>query len=119
MHPRSKQPFAPFTIEEIESRLLMSVGVHLVETPITAAAITADSQLSNYKSYDLQVTVAAGDDWTSGDLKVSLTSGKLYVPPTDNGNTAQTPLWSSKPNLRFDTFVTAPNFGNPLLAVIK
>lgn len=104
-------------IEGLESRQLLagSVTAKLVEVPISAGAKSADSALNNYKSYDLQVTVTGDNDWASGDLKAVLTTGNFYVPGSGNSNTAQKNLWSIAANLEFDTFVTAPNYTNPVI----
>jgi hypothetical protein len=103
--------------ENLESRQLLSgtVTAKLVPVSIKSAAITADSNLNNYQTYDLQVTVTGDNDWASGDLKAVLSTGNFYVPSSSNSNTAQKGQWGAKPNLEFDTFVTAPNFDNPII----
>src|SRR3954463_9943361 len=101
--------------ESIESRTFLSVTPSFVEVPISAAAKTADSALNNYKTYNLKVTVGTGDDWSSGDLKATLSSGNFYTPSSSNSNSSQSALWSFKANIEFDTFVTSPNFASPTI----
>src|SRR5690349_4156914 len=87
-------------LEPIEPRRLLSVSTSWVEVPISASAKTADSTLSNYRTFDLRVSVTSGDDWVGGNMKVSLSSGRLYIPASSNSNGPQQSLWSSKPNLQ-------------------
>jgi len=105
------------SFESLEARQLLSgsVTAKLVPVAIKSAAKAADSTLNNYSTYDLQVTVTGDNDWASGDLKAVLSSGTFYAPASGNSNTAQKSQWASKPNLEFDTFVTAPNFDNPII----
>src|SRR5947207_542016 len=100
------------TIEPMEPRQLLTATPKLVPVAISSAAIAADSKLANYKTFDLQVTIAGTDDWASGDLKLTLSGGTFYV-PTGNSNVPQKSLFASKPNLQFDTFVSSPNFNSP------
>jgi hypothetical protein len=51
-----------FVVEPMEARQLLTITAAFVPVTISAAAITADSQLSNYKTFDLQVTVGSGDE---------------------------------------------------------
>lgn len=104
-------------LEALEGRQLLAgtVTPKLVAVPISSAALAADPNLSNYATYDLQVTVTGDADWATGDLKAVLTTGNFYSPPTSNGNQAQSGLWASKPNVEFDTFVTAPNYTNAII----
>jgi hypothetical protein len=102
-------------IQTLEDRRLMSMTASIVEVPISSAAKTADPALSNYKTLDLRVTVGSGDDWISGQLNVSLTSGNFYIPSSRNSKTAQPDSWADFPNLQFDTFVSSPNFETPTL----
>jgi uncharacterized protein (DUF2141 family) len=108
----STSPVVVSLFESMESRTLLSVTPKWVEVPISSAAKAADGNLNNYKTYDLQVTVSSGDNFASGDLKAQLTSGQFYIPSSSNDDVAQKSLWTSKPNLQFDTFVTTPNFGS-------
>ena len=94
----------------MESRRLLSITPSLVPVAISATAKTADPQLANDKSFDLKVTISSGDDWASGDLKLTLSGGTFYIPSSSNSNQAVPALWPSKPNIQFDTFVTGPNF---------
>jgi hypothetical protein len=84
---------------------------------ISASAKTADPTLANYSTFDVKVTVGAGDDWTAQDLRVVLTQGSFYVPPALNSNKGQPALWAvpTFANLEYDTFVTAPNFTDPTI----
>jgi hypothetical protein len=107
--------FQPAVIQPLEDRRMMSMTAQIVEVPISSAAKAADPNLNNYKTLDLKVTVTSGDDWISGELNVSLTSGNFYIPSSGNSKTAQPDNWQSSPNLEFDTFVSAPNFQTPTL----
>lgn len=100
-----------FELQRLESRQLLSGTLTPKFTPvtITPAAISADSSLSNYKTFDLQVTITGTDDWLSGDLFVSLKTGSFYV-PSGHSDQAQKNAWSGQHNLEFDTFVCGPGF---------
>jgi uncharacterized protein (DUF2141 family) len=102
-------------IEPMESRQLLSITPALVPVTISSAAKTADSQLANDKTFDLQVTLSTGDDWASGDLKLTLSGGTFYIPASSDSDHAQASSWSTKPNLQYDTFVTGPKFSTPLI----
>lgn len=112
-----RQHAKPARLEPLERRQLLSgsVTAKLVPVTISSAAKSADSNLNNYVSYNLQVTVTGDNDWASGDLKAVLSTGNFYVPSSGNSNTAQPNAWASKRNLEFDTFVTAPDFSNPII----
>jgi hypothetical protein len=108
------QKRAAFRLEPMEQRQLLSVSTSFVPVTISPSAIAADSQLSNYKSFDLKVTISSGDDWASGDLKINLSSGNFYV-PSSNQDFPQKGSFASKPNLEFDTYVSSPNFNTPII----
>lgn len=112
-----RQNVKPVRFENLESRQLLSgtVTAKLVPISIKSAAITADSNLNNYQSYDLQVTVTGDNDWASGDLKAVLTSGNFYVPSSGNRTVVDTSIWDSKPNTEFDCWVAAPGFDEPIV----
>jgi len=112
---RGRGPRAAALMEPVEARQLMSVSASWTEVPISSAAKTADSQLNNYRSFDLRVSVSSGDDWGGANLKATLSSGNFYVPPSSNSNVSQQSLWQFKANVQFDTFVTAPNFTSPVV----
>src|SRR4051794_9846886 len=96
---------------------LTTAGITLVEIPISAAAKASDAGLVDAHTYELRVSVPAGDDWSSGDLLA--TAGgfggggpiTFYNNPT-GGNQPNSALWPFLPATEFDTFVTGPNFGS-------
>jgi hypothetical protein len=91
-----------------------SVTPQWVAVPISAAAIAADPNLANFRTYDLQVTQSGSDHWAGTDLRVGLESGKFYVPPTNDQRWAKSNLWTLFPNLAYDTFITSPDsLANP------
>src|SRR5712672_1233635 len=94
-----------------------SVVTSIVPGTISAGAKSADASLSGYTTFDVKVTVGAGDDWTAQDLHVVLDHGSFYVPAALNSNKSQSALWAvpTFANLEYDTFVTAPNFTDPTI----
>jgi hypothetical protein len=91
-----------------------AVSTQWVQIPISDAAKAADPTLNNFRTYDLKVTQTGGEHWVGAELEVQLTSGKFYVPASNNQLWAKSDLWSSFPNLEFDTFVTSPDsLANP------
>jgi len=86
--------------------------VGLVEVPITAAAKTDDPALANYRSFDLKVSISAGDHWASSDVQANaVASSKFYA--ADNTNGGYTPAYQKSNltgarQLEFDTAVIAP-----------
>src|SRR3954452_21284143 len=94
-----------FTGERAEA----TVTPQWVPVPITDAARAADPNLSNFRTYDLQVTQSGGDHWAGTDLRVTLEAGKFYVPPANDQRWARSNLWPASPNLAFDTFITSPD----------
>src|SRR5438552_981937 len=100
-------------LETLEQRRLLSgtITPKFTPVPITSNALTADPSLSGYQSFDLQVVVTSGAEWSSGDLYATLSSGSFYV-PSGHSDQAQQGQWGSNPNLQFDTFVCGPNFGS-------
>jgi hypothetical protein len=108
------------SLEGLESRKLMSISASLVSVPISAAALAADPNLANYKSYDLKVTLTGDERWTVTDMKATLTKGSFYnVPTNKNGNNFLQPnIWNvaSRAMLQNDTAVcAADNFGQPII----
>jgi hypothetical protein len=85
-----------------------------VPVTISSAAIAADSQLSNFKSYDLKVTVSSGDNWAGAEMHASLSSGKFYLASLHDFDTdkAQPSQYSAHPNLQFDTYITGASNNN-------
>jgi hypothetical protein len=101
-------------MEPVERRELLAATVvpRLVEVSISSSARTADPSLSNYRSFDLQVTVPTGNRWATADFKLNLTRGTLYNP---TGNTPDQSEWSSHPNFQFDSFVNTSGFAEPVV----
>jgi len=114
-----RQPVSSFrpAMENLETRQLMSLTTSLVEVPISQAAITADPALSNYKTYDLKVTLDPGERWISVDMKAVLSAGSFYnVSAADHGQTYTQPgLWPLFPALQADTAVAESNFEKPII----
>src|SRR6478672_1089700 len=93
-------------LESLESRQLMSLTPTLVPVTISAAALAADPNLANYKTFDLQVTLDPGERWIATDMDAQLTSGTFYnVSNANGGDTVPIKqLWSQHPQAQFDTF---------------
>lgn len=111
---RSNRSSSHSLIEMMEPRQLLHSVPSLVEVPISSSAIAADPALSNFRCFDLKEDTL-DDDWISGGLRIILTKGSFYIPSTGDSNTPQSNLWSTSPNLQFDTFVSAPGFSAPII----
>jgi hypothetical protein len=97
-------------IEHLERRALLTLSRQLVEIPISDAAKAADPALNSFRSFDLRITISAGDSWASGDLNIKLSQGQLYSPPDFPSMISQKSLWNAFPNVGFDTFVSTPTY---------
>jgi hypothetical protein len=86
------------------------VPVGLVNVPISAAALAADPTLAGYSTYDLQVSIDAGDHWAGASSRMDLhgTGGAFYTPAAFDADTGVSQFASVFANLAFDTFVTKP-----------
>jgi hypothetical protein len=88
--------------------------------PYPAAALAADPNLALYATYDLQVTVGAGERWSFGSIQTSTTNtaagvgaipATFYAPPTNSGSVdrdfPQATVYdiASSRNFLFDTWV--------------
>jgi hypothetical protein len=62
---------------------LANVAPSLTPVAIEPAAIVADPNLANFRTYDLQVTVSAGDHWYVTDMQTTTVGG--VVGPVDRG----------------------------------
>jgi len=102
-------------IEPLEPRSLLTAMPSLVEVPISALALAADPQLANFRSFDVVMTLSAGDRFVSAGLDVALTAGQFYR----NGVTftPATAEWSTHPNRRFATFICLNDFDAPSAAL--
>jgi len=111
-----------------------SVIPSVVNVPIEAAAIAADPALANYKTYDLRVTISAGDHWSSADMQSApgtlgsstpgavgaITHGQFYAPPSTLSGAAdadvpQRAVYNivANRNYKYDTWTnTIPNLAN-------
>ena len=99
------------SLECLESRRLMSLTTSLVPVTLSSAALAADPNLANFKTFDLKVTLTGDERWVSADLHASLTKGTFYnVPTSQSGaNFIQSNLWPipSVAMLEGDTAVSA------------
>jgi len=103
------------SFERLESRRLFTITASLTEVPISQAALSADPNLANFKTFDLQVTLDPGEKWFATDMDAKLTTGSFYN-ASDSIGGATVPLkvlWSQHPQLEFDSFVSASNFAIP------
>src|SRR5436190_1796888 len=116
MKSKPVSSFRP-AMENLEGRQMLTLTTALVPVPISSAAIAADPNLANYKTYDVKVTVDPGEKWISMDLKATLTAGNFYnVDDAHGGSTIAIPeLWSRFPNAEFDTFVSKSGFQKPII----
>jgi len=104
-------------MENLEGRQLLTLVTHVVEVPISAAAIQADPNLANYKTLDLQVTVDPGEKWISADMKAVLTAGSFYNTAGNRGGSTVPvkQFWGSFPDAEFDTYVSKSAFERPVV----
>jgi subtilisin family serine protease len=84
----------------------------VVEVAISAAAKADDPALASAQSFDLQVVMSDGDDWTSSDATASV-DGALYQHGDLDADVPQANLWSTFPSVEFDSFFSAPGFAVP------
>jgi len=100
--------------------------VTYAQVPLSSTALTGattdDANLNNYDVYDLQVILTNGSQFSSGDVRAKLSTGKFYIPPANDQNVPQT-LRNTAPNryLKADNMVIAPNFktGTTVLGASK
>lgn len=104
-------------IEALEARRLLSITTSFVEVPISAAALAADPALANFRTFDLQVNVTAGDAFNVAGFEARLSAGSFYLAPGGTPTTNPA-LWPVQPNLEFATFVCVQNFAAPPLSVL-
>jgi len=87
------------------------MSVSLVPVVKTGAAMAADANLINTRSYDLMVTTTGGTKWASADLQFSLATsgnfaGTTFYNPTGDANIEPTSFGAE--NLKYDTYVSSP-----------
>src|SRR5262245_51634230 len=105
-------------IESLEERVCLSVSVRLSEVPISAAAIAADPQLANFRSFDVLANFTAGDAFNVAGIHARLWEGQFYR-PRGNVHTVSSPEdWIDNPNWEFATFVALPGFNTPPLGTL-
>jgi hypothetical protein len=92
------------------ARVYATTTGSFVPVPISAQALADDPNLANYRSWDLQVGLPAGDKWVAADIRALLTSGKFYIPPANDSNVIQPSLMNNLGTryLQFDTMVMRP-----------
>lgn len=93
----------------------------VVEVPVDANAVNADARLTNARTFDLQVTLRDGDDWTASGSEAFISGGRFYHPAAFEGDPNVDPipaktLWPTIPQLEFDTFYSRKNFAEPSFA---
>ncbi|MCK4871283.1 MAG: hypothetical protein KAS72_01015 [Phycisphaerales bacterium] len=84
----------------------------MVEVTITPEAIADDPTLAGAKTFDLQVIMTEGDDWTSTDATATI-DGAFYQHPSFDANTPQPGWWPTFPSLELDSFFSAYDFAAP------
>ncbi|HEB60694.1 MAG TPA: hypothetical protein ENJ06_02615 [Phycisphaeraceae bacterium] len=89
-----------------------SIDHQVVEVPISAAAIADDPTLAAAQTFDLQVIMTQGDDWTSTDVTATI-DGSFYQHPTFDESVPQPAFWPTFPSLEFDSFFSARDFAAP------
>jgi hypothetical protein len=87
------------------------LSFNIVEVPISAAAKSNDPTLNTARSFDVKATVTGSDDWLSGTINASLTSGSIYQNAfgDSQGNAPNSSFLPLAPALEYDTFVAAAN----------
>ncbi|MCK4872717.1 MAG: S8 family serine peptidase [Phycisphaerales bacterium] len=92
-----------------------TIDHQLVEVTISAAAIADDPTLAHAATFDLQVIMTEGDDWTSTNGTATI-DGSFYQHPSFDSNTPQPGWWASFPSLEFDSFFSGYGFDAPAFA---
>ncbi len=62
----------------------------------------------NHYTFDLKVNVSGGDDWTSSEGNLAVSSGTLYQHPFGSDADPSQALINSFPALAYDSFFAAP-----------
>jgi len=79
----------------------------------TDPAAGGDPGLANYQSFDLLVSISAGDHWAGASIIGTLNHGTFYVPPKNDADTGISAVADFRPNLNYDTFVSRPGYVDP------
>ncbi len=94
--------------------------VVLIAAAVADAAVTAvmvenpGVTLAGYTTYDLMVNSNA--DWTNARLELIVSYGAIYqYPGPEDDEVVQQSLWSSIPELQWDSWLAGPNLTVPLL----
>ncbi|MCA9242413.1 MAG: hypothetical protein KDA32_00550 [Phycisphaerales bacterium] len=98
-----------------------TLETNVVEVTVDPNAIDADPRLTNARTFDLQVTLRDGDDWTASGADASISGGRFYQTAAFEGDPNVDPvpaktLWPTVPQLEFDSFYSRKNFGEPSFA---
>jgi len=92
--------------------------VGLTPVTISAAALAADPNLANYLTWDLKVSISAGDHWASADAQANaVATSKFYA--ADNTNGSFSPQYQSTVAARqFDTALISPVFSGSKVSIL-
>ena len=95
--------------------------VGLVPVTIPATAVSGSGgQLSNYETYDLKVSISAGDFWAGADIRAQALNGAKFF-AADNSGGDYTPTFRTGGTgnyYAFDTAVTAPGFNGSRATIL-
>jgi hypothetical protein len=91
-----------------------NAGTYLTPTlvPTDPAAVADDPALANSQTFDIQVSISAGDHWAAADMRAQLYGNvHFYIPPTLDSNIVAASTQRNAIGTRYlrdDTFVAAP-----------
>jgi len=94
------------------SPALAGLSVDLVEVPISAAAISNDSNLNGMRSLQVQVTVTGDTELAGADMQATLGSGGAFYYAALHSNVANPTFWPLAASLEFDTWIHSALSGN-------
>jgi hypothetical protein len=94
------------------SNFVPDITHELVEVPITPEAIADDPALAGAQTFDLQVTLSNGNDWTAAEV-IATVDGTFYQHPIADDDVPQTAFWPAFPSLEYDSFFTSRDFVAP------
>jgi DNA-binding beta-propeller fold protein YncE len=93
------------------------LAIYNAPPPISAELVrNEDCAIPGCVTFDVVVSPSHLGDWTNARLEVSLDRGSLWEHPTLDARVPQADQWASEPDLEWDSFVSAPDFQEPLIA---